>query len=374
MSNDKCNFLAWAITPWHVHGVHAALEFFKRQGIKTTGYIYIQDHHETGKVVSKELINGLDDEIEVKDEAEYKGHQNNIIQNTILIIKKLLTMKKAETEDTVYVVIPHRPKYSLLGELKNSRIIYVIVDEGIGTYIIPEKQWIKESCRVSCKANGEGKIIYWLKLLQENYLWKWYDKILKKKGCYIDLRFFVKNNVNQYVPNKLALDIYKSVMHIDAKSDEEYTYNFSKYVILNPPLNAANNYSDEQDIQVIKKCVEICKDNGIEVIVKPHPRERNLERYGSMGCIIEKRINISQEEIVSSSKIKPICVIGFTSTTLITLKYLFDVNTISICGLLDADKLSDTEKNKIMLFNNAFSQLVERPCDYNEMEEMIKSY
>ena len=80
---------------------------------------------------------------------------------------------------------------------------------------------------------------------------------------------------------------------------------------------------------------------------------------------------MAAEEILVRLKTKPICIIGFDSTTLITGKVLFDVPTISVLGLFrEKGKYS---KHRQCSFVRRFGDVVQCPVEIEEIEIILEA-
>ena len=103
-----------------------------------------------------------------------------------------------------------------------------------------------------------------------------------------------------------------------------------------------------------------------------HPREKNPERYVSIENLsVDKLSRFSQESIVAGLKHKPAAVIGFSSTTLVSLKILYDIETISISRIVFQKKIGPQMKTDCKKFVRAFGDIVNCPSDINGVVSII---
>jgi hypothetical protein len=105
-------------------------------------------------------------------------------------------------------------------------------------------------------------------------------------------------------------------------------------------------------------------------VFKPHPRDKNLGRYSSLDCFVDTNNTISQEAILSSLSTKPIAVLSFTSTALVTTKLFCDVDTYSLIRLFDSEDVQLTLQNEFNNFAKTFDEVVKIP---NTIDELINN-
>ncbi|MFI3169218.1 MAG: polysialyltransferase family glycosyltransferase [Faecalibacterium sp.] len=129
--------------------------------------------------------------------------------------------------------------------------------------------------------------------------------------------------------------------------------------------------SSDQDIEILTKICECLHNNGYKIVLKLHPREKNLERYAGLKkfVVIAKGQAISQEALLANIEVAPKAIIGFSSTTLVTAKLFFDLPTISLVQFWDLDALNPKFRMEQEQFLKTFSNIVACP---NSLEALFQ--
>jgi hypothetical protein len=118
----------------------------------------------------------------------------------------------------------------------------------------------------------------------------------------------------------------------------------------------------------MQSLIKFINKNGIKPILKPHPREKNDKYNDIKDCDFELiENNFPVEEIILN--LNPICIIGYTSTALLTSRIFFDVNAISLLDMMLFK--SDDEMQAI---NEEFKNLTGRYINFVDKIEDIKEY
>lgn len=368
---ERENVVAFCITPWHSVGIEVALEKLNSLEKQLNGHLFICKHPKTGLALSPTSVN-------LSSYGNFKTEIYNIpaasplkklfdhIYHFFHIIK---SPNFSADKPSCYVISPLNPDYKTISDAMKLRpdenIIAVVVDEGLGGR--SRFSWF-----ISRIHDGINPLKSFITFLQEITLDKISYSQLVKKGCLIDQTLFVKKHGNFFVQNKLA-EKYRSILETRNLADDKQ--NFSIYenaIIINTqPFEETGQLQNNADIYSLKKIIQSLQNCGEKVIIKPHPREKNLDRYKDLGCIIEKRKGIAQEEILSTLKTKPKAVIGFCSTTLVTAKIFWDIPTYSCIHMINSKNISPSLNKDFKRFIKYYGNTVSIPATENILLEEI---
>lgn len=373
IKDDKnLNCVAFARTPWHSTGVNASVNMLADRIGKVNAVIAVQPKNEG----SDETLLNIDDFKESdKIRLSVFIDEGPIFANLLSgkIIQKYNYyhhyFAKKDCTRTVYVINPHRPARHFLAfaskKLPDIRFINVICDEGLASYMRTPFNWAVEQFATTHSTKR------FIRSLLTELPHRVCDKSLKKYGRYIDFGLFTTEKSGKTVKNNAAFPYYQSIIEKEKQNGK----NFSKYenaVLFNMQLyHKTGQLKNNADINLIKEICQRLKQNGISVIIKPHPRDTDISRYNDLGVYVENDYSVSQEAILASLTKKPKAVISFTSTSLLTSELFFGVMSISISKLIGNENLSSSLKNEFSHFQKTFGSYVKSPTTKEELFRML---
>ena len=124
-----------------------------------------------------------------------------------------------------------------------------------------------------------------------------------------------------------------------------------------------------KSIQLI--IVMLRRGDNVQLVVKPHPREKKLDRYANCKITVDSsNQGISQEILLASAKNQPLCIIGFCSTSLILANLYYNIPIICL-GKLGAFEKIPGFGTDISNFIETFSELLIVPNSFQDVEDAI---
>lgn len=371
--NRDLDYIAYVITSWHALAFEAALKKIEDDvGRSMRGLIVVKAHVESGFLIDDTRFVHLNaDQYYFKDDEIVINKMFEEIAGLFYYMRL-----KEEKENDFYVFKPNGFRYPILAQIKQGigkkrKIAAVSIDEGIGIYLYSYKDWLRV-CLAEQKSFG-GKIISYLKYIELNLL---DQEKLKITGHFINCELLKVNETGNYFINENMADYF-------AKSTEEYAHKLgidapkmpSRYILINtqPFDDCSVTKSDSKNL-VLEKCIKIMRNEGYEVIVKPHPREENFVIYEKMGARVWNMNLVSQEALLALADHKPKYVVGFYTTTLVTSKLFFGIPTIGLGGILCEN--GDLTKNYQSIFYNfqsKFKDFVDVVNSYDELLTKLKT-
>lgn len=349
-----CNFIAYAMTPWQLRGIEAAIFYLREKGVEPSGFIILVEHEITGRCVNSSMIS-CGEQINVIECSKWKfDDSKNKIRNRISQFYSII--KNRRSENKVYVLNAGKVDFRWIGYVKEKckkGTKYILLDDGLGGYT----------------GYRGARSLWWIKIPVYDYL----IKQLKRRGLYIDFR--IMNIKSKTLISNPDVSTYyeQSFKRADKKIDKYLRSLFSDKIIINTQCLYDNKEIDgEQDINVWKKLYDALEGLNGDVIVKLHPRELSIERYKEFPWEIAPDCEFSQEEIIATSNIKPKCIVGITTSTLINISALFGIKTISLARLFLKEIIPDSSKRDCEDFIKLANNLVLIPHDENELRQAIK--
>lgn len=367
-TKKEINFFAMSITPWHALGVNANIYLLKQQGIKLNGFIIISEHPVTGKAIGPDNFNILlSDSIEIIEMKNVKDKKDIAEALRIKYIKYHYFLfgksKKKSTNDLLYWIAPLQPYYELIPKIDCNdyakKVVTILIDEGLGTYVDNEFICCKWSFREGGILNGLRSV--WHMFIRN----KIFLQNLKTSNSLRYEQLFSRSKKG-LIPNKKVIEAYRKTIKFG--SDHADYKEYEKAAIINSNMLFEIGILKERiDIKLFHEICDILEQQNISVVLKPHPREREVSSYESLNCKLETSRVVAQESIFSNLQCLPYCIIGFDTTTLVSAKLLFNIDSISINKLVDKKYLLD--KNRFNKFNACFSNIVYLPETMNEFLE-----
>ena len=350
------NFFAYICTSWQVKGVEVAINTLRKKNERIKATVFVADHDITGRIVYKKDCPPIED----VEWVEVRCDEYNKLYKTENKIKRFsISEKSFRLKKDVYVFCPGNIDIRwlyLITTAFNRGITIIFGDDGAGGYI------------------GYGDL--YKKSFINSIVHAYFIKKLYKTNRIIDQRILTKNEFG-YVRNEIIADEYEQVLSKGGSplSKDIIDY-FSGKVLLNTQCLYDNKQIDgEQDLNALQHLHDVLGDNrNKDVIIKPHPRELSLDRYTRFPeWKVMSEINITQEEIFSKLKIKPKMIIGIHSSTLINLKALFGIETISLVNFFEKENITSGEKKICKDFIKEFDGFVRCPKTDEELKNIVKN-
>lgn len=374
--NLQWNLVAFVVTPWAAHGVDAFIEYMNDCGIQPNGTICVIKHGQAGYLVDCDHFSFSSKDI----------HICTLINSTMkLPIVKKIKMKlnmyannivaKQKGNRNIFILNQGSMNYewhARLKKLKDGRIARsVIIDEGIGMYMRDKKTWIKEDCSNASSLKEKLSIVvsrYVVNPLMQ--------KRLSSEGELMNFSILQRNTKNELISNEVSVKYYKTVIHrLGIRENIERLSIYENAIVVNTqPFYEYNQVFEDEDIQIIQRLCELCAKKGIKVVLKPHPREKNIDRYNILkNCWIDDRKGITQESIISQLTIKPKAIVGFSSTTLISERVFDEIPAISLIRCVNIQNIETKMRADFVDFERSFKRFASFPQNWEELDDCLDS-
>lgn len=374
---ENCNFIAFCITSWHLLGVRAFLQYLHEHNVDVKGFICISAHKDSGYVLNENSVQFYEGVEYIKLIASTK----NVVSKAAGQVSDFLTIDRIRTRglEKVYIVSPWRPNFEwcayLSKVMKGKEIQAVVVDEGLAEYIDEKDKNVHSYNRISVSAAYH--------YFKDKYFKSKLETIMTERGFVTQFSLLKTNSsadvtkTGRYIENEFAIQYYKKSLQTDSVVDEHKLHAYASAVIINTqPFIEAGELLTENDLKLLTEVVKIFSKEGTRVVLKPHPRETNVGRYQVLAaegnCVIDTDNKVSQESILSQLKEKPKAIIGFTSTTLLTAKLFYDIETVSLVNCMDRSDFADFQQPTIYNFTESFRHVIHCIENVNELLEIVK--
>lgn len=346
LAKDEYNVVGFIVTPWHLLGIRSFIEYIKSIGEYHNHIIIIGPHVTTGFVFD---INKLPKDCFIIEDNKNLKLDTNFFKKLHL----LWSSQKNNKQKPIYIVNPwnYRIETTIyLRNFLNRKFQLAVIDEGVATYM-------NTSNRLYLSLHSGD-----IKGLIRQFGSALIHRMLKNK---INANLLIENN-GHLKPNDLIVPYYKKILGIK----ESVSSSSNKILIATMAFAEDQVYNNELVVK-IKALTNFLREHGYDCIIKPHPREINVEsKYSSVSCNIVGG-DISMEEYLVNEK--PVALISFSSTCLITAKLFYGIRAISMTKLLDLSNFGVIYQNELTTFKKTFEGEIYYPNSHEELLCYLKS-
>ena len=380
LKNDEhCNFLAMVITPYHAVGVEAAVLYLQSIGVEAKGYVLLTAHPSTGMAVKESnfsLINGQVKFLEF--EYAFSKRQSFIkeLRNKTRLIKSVCKNDKA-TDEAFYFVWTESIN-NLLSSIRqcraNNRIKLIKIDDGAGSYIDAFHRRMSYGTWEAGKKNILRKLRNYFVAYIKSSSYFVADFAIENKLR--KTNSFINANVFERVSGKLRknedfVQFYETAFSNEAKKNDFECFE-NAIVINSQALFEFGILDKEIENEIYRNLAVLLRDFSIKIVVKPHPREKNLVKYSGYGWFLYQQNNISQEIILAQLTQKPICIISVYSSTLLNANGVFGVPVVSLAKILYKKRIDKSLRMILERYIAQYKDIIMFPDSFEEFKVILK--
>ena len=380
-NNDDCNFFAYAASIHQANSIDATIAYLESKGIKVNGYVLMVPHGTTGKVVTADKFVNSNPNIKYFDYDNSSGNCSllkKIMAKFVFMYKNLLDNNNNYTNFYVAVRNLHYDWiYRLKKIIPKRNLYFIILEDGVGSYA---DYFDNSLLFIQRTFDNIYSLRYYYTYLRFclGYFFEFINKkIIEKKRNLIRSTIFIKKLENdrvKLVRNKSMSRFYQDVFKkFGSKIPYEKLKIFDNCVLINTqPLNSNNVTDGIIDFEVYQKTVDILKNLGFSVVIKPHPRELDYKKYEKLDCLVFDDNTYTQESILANVVSKPKCIISIYSSTLLNAKGIFNIPAISLAKIMLKEKIDNMFKKQLEDFIDRYKDLFFFPDTYEEMYDYLK--
>ncbi len=341
IKRGEVNYVSFVMTPWHLIGAKAAIQFLKNEGVVVKPLIISEPHPDTGFSV-------------IKDD-QYSIYKLTSLSSRTPILKYISFLfwcwrTSAENNAQLYFANPWYGKFKrLFWILSSYRSCFkiLIFEEGIGTYVrdyYSIRHYVKDR-----------NILQLIQIKVDLFLSKRYINT----GRIVNLNPLKYEFDGRPSYNEPAIKMYKRALNI-----EPVQLNEKRIVFLTQEI-------DEEIYRVVNDVSQFLTSYGMDVYIKAHPRfPIDTSKLTCKVTLVDHTVAI--ESLLKSMGTKT--VISFNTTSLVSLRYLYDVTTISLLHFVNdncCQGLFNCQGKFNKWFESSFSNLVLFPNDINELRTIL---
>jgi hypothetical protein len=394
------DFVAFAMSHWHAIGVDSAIyDISQRKNKKPKGLIIICAHPKDGFVIEKKdfickdfadiEFYFLDSDFDSLKNQKFiilricKAFKKLINRLRVIIrIKKVGKNKKCKSKELIIISAMY-PNINFLEIFKNKYIsnkyipVYFITDEGIGTYVS------KKTREITRKLDNQDKRLghfNYLKDIEHKIKMEITNNIIKRvviKYISIENRFLLNKRNDKLIPNLSIVNSYKNIFLKRKESILKFDNikNISSpVIILTEPFSEYKLASLKYELKILDNIVNILIRKGYSIIIKPHPREFDNKYVSFFKKYKSSQVKTARKDFPAEDlfcMLTPLCVIGYTSTALITANIIFNLPAISIYNIF-LNNIDSREKRILeKIYTKEFEKLTKGLiCNINSFKQL----
>jgi len=386
LEKENINFIGFLVSPFHALGIDAYLYELLKKSKNLKGLIFIGPHPKSGFIVNEKDLRCsefTDVEIIYIENDNYLRNKNNFekISNGINMLIGLLNimLSKKYSKRELFILTIMNINISILSIFSNKKVLrayhprFVLIDEGIGTYM-SKQVWKLEKNYINSSLDDKS-IFLRLKRLFVVFL-------LKMASQYknIEKRFLFYSRKDDICVNEHVIASYKKIIEINKNHIKNSDIinlakyiNGGKFVILaTQPFLEYNQIKLFNYMGILDKLFKILNKRNLKIVLKPHPRESE-KKYGKIFKNY-KDIYICTKSFLLEEMLylNPIKIIGFTSTSLVTAKLFYEIESISLVNIIIKNTNDSLINARSSEFKSKFKKYVRFINNFKEIEDLIK--
>lgn len=386
LEKENIDFIGFIVSPFHALGIDSYLYGLSKKNKNLKGLIFINPHSKSGFIVNKKDLRCsefADVEIIYIKRENYLRNKNNLkkISNGINMYLGLLNimLRKKYSKRELFILTIMNINIFMLSIFSNKKLLrdyyprFVLIDEGIGTYM-SKQVWKLEGTYINSSLDDKS-IFSRLKRLFVIFL-------LKMASYYknIEKRFIFYSRKDNIYVNEHVIASYRKIIEINKNHIKNNDIiNLTKYIsggkfviLATQPFVEYNQIKLFDYMDILDNLLKILNKRNLKIVLKPHPREDEkkyeiiLKNYKDIYICTK---NFLLEEILY---LNPIKIFGFTTTSLITSKLFYGIESISLANIIIKNTNDSLINNRGSEFKSKFKKYVHFVNDFKEIEDLIK--
>jgi len=390
------NFLFIGDSVLHVASFNSFVRYMNGKGVSLCGVICNAIPYDRLKQYEEDSILGLpkDDYVYLENGkgVDLREYPVETISDTARLFLNLMKQENASgsstdldilTEDAAskfFILYPgtDRLREHIWNEafLSGKDPVRVVLEEGVGTYTQTPRTWFDLTiAKTNSKLGRLLKYIRWYVMLPFR---KTLDRLLQEKTQCVRFCVFDYDNKGGLIANKVAAQNLSAVFRIAGEQEGIPSKDFKDKILIATTMLFEESSSQALETDVYGKVIDICRNHGMDVVIKPHPRDNSLNKYRQLGAQVIDDTKVSLESLLAFSDNMPLAIIGMQSSSQVIANSLWGVPAIFLTDLCEEAFLKHDSNPRIKHFRLScsrgrplFSQFASSPQSYNELENCI---
>lgn len=373
-NNRECNFIACGITGLHSIGINATIHWMHEEGMVLNGYILMQAHSVTGRVLKADDFNLHSANIKcINYVHEYKYKSKRSISGRLLALKH--SLKKTSKKLFILLTEIDYSWYEMFSRVNEQyTLFFVRIDDGGRSYANIFADTFQYEMYINPKTL-QNKIFFYIKIKIICLFNIVLEKIAVKNDNYLDNRIFsnIKGKNYSFKINKRMIPYYQSAFK-NSIYDVSNTLieKLENSILINSQCLEENKITNGiLDFEIYSRVAELAYDLSIPVVFKPHPRELNIEKYKKLKVYLISE-NVSQEILLAKLTYKPKCIISIFSSTLLNAYGIFQIPAISLAKIVLKEDINQTFRKQLLDYIVQYDNIFYFPENFQDLKEILE--
>lgn len=260
--------------------------------------------------------------------------------------------------------------------LSGKEPVRVVLEEGVGTYTQTPRTWFDLTiAKTNSKLGQALKYVRWYVMLPFR---KILDRLLQKKTQCVRFCVFDYDSEGCLISNKVVAQNLGVIFRTTGEQEGIPPKNFKDKILIATTMLFEESSSQALETDVYSKVIDMCRNHGMDVVIKPHPRDNSLDKYRQLGAQVIDDTKVSLESLLAFSDNMPLAIIGMQSSSQVIANSLWGVPAVFLTDLCEEAFLKHDDNPRIKHFRLScsrgeplFSQFASSPQSYNELESCI---
>ena len=355
-SREQINFIALCASNFQAIGIDVIIEILQKEGKLLNGIILML----TDNYLSFQFSHFAEN----LDYIEYENKLDKNINYYRLNIFKYLSSYKHKDLYFVSITISYTWYTFLNLYNKNSRLKWIIIEDGVGNYL---KKGLEKTYLYN-KLCGDYIKAFIFGVIKSNLIW-FEDRIIPTR----EITLLDKNNrrqLNHMIKELYCKEIRKRKQIVDRLNNIKDLKCNDAIILIE--FSRIDIDSKMAEYNLVKDICDFLKSKHIDFIIKPHPRECNINIYRNIGNVFESN-NISLEMLLGNMEQTPRVIIGTISSCLYIANSLYGIKAISLGKiLLQSMEFKNLGMRRVIKeFVRKFDKIVCFPETISELYDLI---
>ena len=367
------DFIGVAITPWHARIAVASYLKLRSSRLVDTGILLIDRHNKDGYLITPETIApGL------KVTYLERGSDSVASMARAFICRMVLPSLQAKKKSgrLVYIANPSFPGSifdSFAALTLDCRFSYILLDEGVGSYLSSAKDWAEQSIRDRGLHGPSAIMRSWLFIHEQRQIPKLIREL--EENNRFEKYYLFKDDGSLNANNA---EFVKKSFALNSKNAESSThlinekYKGSVVFCSQFPLVEAGSISLDAHLKAVKASYQVSKRLGVRLVIKTHPRENDITLYNGFDAYIDSRRGVALEDILGDLDMPPLCIASLCSTAMITAAAVFNCHGIGLNKLISDEDASDSFVIFCDRLSSLFGRYYKSPSSIDELYSFLE--
>lgn len=366
------DYVAVALTPWHARMAVGCFLKLRAASLVNKGILLIDRHSKDGYLISPETVDSVVDVAYLE-----RGDDNLVNLAHALICRLLVPMIQAKKNNgrLVYVANPSFPGsiFDTLAALKlNCRLSYILLDEGVGSYLTSAEEWVSQSIKDRGLYGPKALIRKWLFIRERNRIPEMI-RMLEDKDRFQKFYLFKDEGILDDVNAGFARQAFKQgSKYLATSALINKKYEGAVVFCSQFPLVESGSISLRAHLAAVNSVYQVAMQLRKPFVLKIHPRETDLSIYSKFEACIDARRGVAMEDILGCLMVPPICVASLCSTSMVMASAVFNCCAVGLDGFV---KEEDVTGNFILFckkMRTTFGRYYKCPQTIDELSAYLK--